>query len=258
MSLVPALTEMLFAVGAGPQVVGVSSYDNFPADVKALPKVGALLDPDTERILALRPDLVIVYGSQTGLESGFARAGIRTLVYRHAGIANVLQTIRDLSAITGHRADGDRVVGQLQLQLDAVRARVRGRPRPRTMIVMGRDAQALRAVYVSAGVGFLHELLEIAGGDDVFGDVRREGVQPSNETMIVRAPQVIVELHAGDPPAEEVLTKERAVWSQLPSVPAVRSGRIHLLYGDYLVTPGPRLGQVAEALARALHPDAFR
>ena len=256
-SLVPALTEMLFAVGGGSQVVGVSSYDDFPPEVRSLQRVGALLDPDTERILSLRPDLVILYGSQTELGGQFARAGIRVYKYRHGGLANVLQTIRELSAISGHKDEGDRVTAQLQSQLDATRMRVRGRPRPRTMLVMGRDAMALRGVFVSGGIGFLHELLDAAGGEDVFGDVKREGVQPSNETMLVRAPQVIIEVHAGDEPAPDVLQKERAVWSLLPSVPAVRNGRIHLLYGGYLVTPGPRLARAADALARVLHPDAF-
>ena len=256
-SLVPPLTEMLFAVGAGSQVVGVSTYDNFPPEVTSRPRVGALLDPDTERIFSLKPDLVLVYGSQTDLEGQFARAGIRVYKYRHAGIANVLQTIRQLGALSGHKDEGDRVTAQLQAQLDAIRARVRGRLRPRTMLVMSRDAMALRGVYASAGVGFLHELLDVAGAEDVFADVKRAGIQPSNETMIVRAPQVIIELHGGDEPAPGVLQKERAVWSLLSSVPAVRNGRVHLLYGGYLVSPGPRLGRAADTLARVLHPDAF-
>jgi len=256
-SLVPNITEMLFAIGAGSQVVGVSSYDDFPPETKALPRVGALLDPDTERIFALRPDLVIVYGSQTELEGQFARAGIRVYAYRHAGIGNVLQTIRDVARLAGRTADGDRAVRDLQAQLDTVRARVRGRPRPRTMLVIGRDTGALRGVYVSGGVGFLHELLDIAGGDDLFADIKRESVQPSNETMIVRAPDVIVELWPGSQPSAEALQRERAVWNLLASVPAVRNNRVHLLYGDYLLAAGPRLGRAADTLARALHPDAF-
>ena len=102
-SLVPALTEMLFAIGAGPQVVAVSSYDEFPPEVKSLPRVGALLDPDMERILSLRPDLVIVYGSQTDLQAQLARAGIRVFNYRHAGLAGVLNTLKDLGAAVGPR-----------------------------------------------------------------------------------------------------------------------------------------------------------
>ena len=257
-SLVPALTEVLFAVGAGPQVVGVSSYDDFPPEVQSRPRVGALLDPDTERILSLKPDLVIVYASQIELEAQFARVGIRVYKYRHAGLADVLQTIREVGDLTGHTDDGDRVARQLQSQLDALRARVRGRPRPRTMLIMGRDAMALRGVFASGGIGFLHELLDIAGGDNVFADVKREGVQPSNETMLVRAPQVIIEMHPGEMPSPEILQKERAVWTLLPSVPAVRGNRVYFLYGSALMVPGPRLGRTAEAFARVLHPDVFK
>jgi len=256
-SLVPNVTEILFAVGAGSQVVGVSTYDDFPPETSALPRVGALLDPDTERIFSLRPDLVIVYGSQTELEAQFTRASIRVYAYRHSGVGNVLQTIRDVARLAGRAADGDRVVRDVQSRLDAIRMRVRGRPRPRTMLVIGRDAGALRGVYVSGGIGFLHELLDIAGGDNLFGDIKRESVQPSNETMIVRAPDVIIELHAGDPPAAAAVQKERDAWNLLASVPAVRNMRVHLMYGGYLMAAGPRLGRAAEALARALHPEAF-
>ena len=248
----------MFAIGAGAQVVGVSSYDDFPPETKALPRVGALLDPDTERILSLRPDLVVVYGSQSALESQFTRAGVRVYPYRHGGIDSVLQAMRDLARLTGHPSDGDRVIQEVQSRLDNVSMRVRGRPRPRTMLVIGRDPGVLRGVYVSAGVGFLHELLDIAGGDDIFSDIRREAAQPSNETMLVRAPQVIVELHPDDQPPAETLQKERAVWKMLASVPAVRNGQVHLLYGGYLLAAGPRIGLAAEALARVLHPDSFK
>ena len=106
-SLVPAITEMLFAIGAGPQVVAVSSFDEFPVEVKSLPKVGALLDPDTERILAMRPDLVIVYGSQSDLQTQLERAGLRTFSYRHGGLATTLGTIRDVGIATGHRQEAE-------------------------------------------------------------------------------------------------------------------------------------------------------
>jgi iron complex transport system substrate-binding protein len=257
-SLVPNVTEMLFSVGAGSQVVGVSSYDDFPPETKALPRVGALLDPDTERILSLRPDLVVVYGSQTELEGQFTRAGIRVYPYRHGGVDNILQAVRDVARLTGHAADGDRVVREVRSQLDAVRLGVRGQRRPRAMLVIGRDAGALRGVYVSGGIGFLHELLDIAGGDDVFDDIKREAAQPSNETMIVRAPEVIIELHPGEQPPADALQKERASWNLLASVPAVRTGRVHLLYGGYLLAAGPRIGRAAETLAHVLHPDAFK
>jgi iron complex transport system substrate-binding protein len=253
-SLVPALTEMLFAIGAGPQVVGVSSYDGFPADVKKLPRVGALLDPDTERILALRPDFVILYGSQSELQAQFARAGIRTLMYRHGGIRTVLETIRDLGAATGHQVEATRVVRDVQMRLDAVRARVKGRPRPRVLLVFERQPKTLREIYVSGGRGFLHEMLEIAGGQNVFADVARESVQPSAETLIARGPDVIIEVRTPGLLEEREVSQEQGVWTALPSLPAVRNRRVHFLIGDYLVVPGPRLAQATEAFAAAIHP----
>ena len=256
-SLVPALTEMLFAIGAGPHVIAVSSYDSFPPEVEALPRVGALLDPDVERILALRPGLVLTYGSQSGLEGQLARAGIRTFTYRHGGVAGIFQTLRDLGAATGHAADGDRKAREIQAQLDAVQARVRAYPRPRTLLVFGRQPQSLQQMYVSGGTGFLHDILQIAGGANVFADVQRESVQPSHETLLARAPEAIVEVHATGMLAAADLPRERNVWAALASIPAVRNGRIHFLNGAYLVVPGPRVGLAAEAFARALHPEAF-
>lgn len=256
-SLVPALTEMLFAVGAGKQVVGVSSFDRFPPDVEALPRVGALLDPNTERILALKPDLVLVYGSQSELQAVFARAGIKTFSYRHGGIPTVLQSIRDIGTAAGHAASAERVAGELRRRLDAIRGRVAGRRRPRTMVVFERQPRTLREVYAVGGVGFLQDMLDLAGGTNVFADVRRESVQPSHERMLERAPEVILEVRAAGLLEPGDLRDEHAAWSTLPSLPAVRRGRIHLLVGEHLVVPGPRLAQGVEAFARALHPTAF-
>jgi iron complex transport system substrate-binding protein len=257
-SLVPSVTESLFAIGAGPQVVGVGTYDSYPPEVKALPRVGGLVDPNTERILSLRPDLVITYGSQAELAGVLKKAGIRTLAYRHGGVADELRTIRALGPATGHEPEAAHVAADVERRLDAVRARVRARPRPRTLLVIDRQPGTLRDVYVSGGRGFLHDLLEIAGGTDVFADIDRESVQPSTETLLARAPEVILELRAAtrDPSADAA--DARAAWSVLPSLPAVRSGRILLLTGDYIVEPGPRMAQAAEAISRAIHPEAVR
>ncbi len=256
-SLVPAVTEMLFAIGAGAQVVAVSSFDAFPPEVTSLPRVGALLDPDTERILALRPDLVIVYGSQTDLQTRFERAGIRVLSYRHAGIDDVFDTMRAVGGATGRRDAAERVAEAMTSQLGAIRERVAGRTRPRVMLVFGRQRGTLREIYASGGRGFLHEMLEVAGGENVFGDMDRESVQPSTETVLARAPVVILEIQATGGASEAARAREAAVWSTLASVPAVRDGRIHFLTGDRFVVPGPRIASATEAIARVLHPAAF-
>jgi iron complex transport system substrate-binding protein len=257
-SLVPALTEMLFAIGAGPQVIAVSSYDEFPPEVTSLPRVGALLDPDMERILALRPDLVVSYGSQTDVQAQLARAKIRVFSYKHAGLAGVFTTLKDLGAAVGRPAESDNLARQIRTGLDAIQARVRGRPQPRTLLVFERDPASLRGVYVSGGVGFLHDMLGIAGGVNVFADVARESVQPSIETMLARAPEVILEVRATGLLAATDIAQARRVWGALGAVPAVKQGRIEILTGEHLVVPGPRVVQATAAFARALHPDVYK
>jgi iron complex transport system substrate-binding protein len=257
-SLVPALTEMLFAIGAGSKVVGVSSFDEFPPEVAKLPRVGALLDPNTERILSLRPDLVLVYGSQANQEQQFQRAGIQTLRYRHGGIPVILQSIRDLGTATGYQASAAKVVGDLQARLEGIRARVKGRPRPTVLLVFERQPKTLREIYASGGTGFLHEILEIAGGRNVFADTTRESVQPSTETLLSRAPEVVIEVRAHGMLEPADAAAERGTWATLSSLPAVRNSRVHILNGQYLVVPGPRLADATETLARTLHPDAFK
>lgn len=256
-SLVPSVTEMLFSIGAGPRVVAVSSYDHYPPEVERLPRVGALIDPDVERILSLRPDLVVVYGSQTDLRAQLARAGIGVFNFRHGTLDAVTATMRELGVRLGMASRANEAAAALGRNLAAIHARVGGRRRVRTMLVIGREPQSLRAINVSGGSGFLHDLLELAGGDNVFGDVKREALMVTTETILARAPEMILELHYTDPPALDVIANERQTWSGLSAVPAVRNGKVILLYGGELVVPGPRVADTALAFARALHPQAM-
>ena len=248
---------MLFDIGAGRQVIGVSRYDTFPRRVMSLPRLGALLDPDYEGILRLMPDLVLTYSSQTELERRLTAGGIRVYSYRHAGIDGAIRTMHNLAALTGHEQEGQAAIQRLQRKLDAVRQRIRGRRPVRTLLVFGRERGTLRQIYAAGGIGFEHEILELAGGINVFAEARRESVQPSIETILTKAPEAIIELHAASSPDASTVKSDHEVWSRLASIPAVRTGHVRPMYGEYLSIPGPRMGEIAEAMARALHPDAF-
>lgn len=247
-SLIPAVTEMLFAIGAGDRVVGVSSFDTYPAEAATRPKVGGLFDPNFERILSLRPDLVITYGSQDELTQRLKATNIPWFSYRHGGLADITTTIRNLGARTGHADRANALAKQIESELAAVRARSAGRSRPRTLLVFGREEGSLRGLFVSGGVGFLHDLLELAGGDNVMADVPREGLQLSHEQLLVRAPELVIELRGGDGWSPERLARELAVWREA-RIPASSSGRIHILVNAALLIPGPRVAQAAGTLA---------
>jgi iron complex transport system substrate-binding protein len=252
-SLVPAVTEILFALGAGDHVVGVGSFDKFPQEVEKLPRVGALLDPDLERILSLRPDLVAVYGSQSDLRKQLDRAGVPTFVYAHAGLADVTTTIRTLGDRVGASDRAAALIADIERRIAAVRQRTAGQPRPRTLIVFGRESLSLRGIYASGGYGFIHDMVTAAGGDNVFAEVKQESVQATSELILARRPEVILELRA-EPLAADVEKKERAVWNTLASVPAVRNGRVYIVTDRRTVIPGPRVGEGVEVLERVLHP----
>lgn len=251
-SLVPAATEMLYAIGVGDRVVGVSSYGRFPPAVRTLPQVGGLLDPHVERVLALKPDLVVAYETQRELRTQLDRAAVPHFDYVHRDLTDVTQTVRAIGARVAAREEAERVATDIERRLDAVRQRTVGRARPRTLLIIGREAGSLRRILASGGYGFLHDLLELAGGADVLGGIRRESVELSVEGILARAPETIIELRYGQALSASDLAGLRREWSALGAVPAVRRGAVHVLQGDELVVPGPRVVDAAMALAAVL------
>ena len=257
-SLIPAVTEMIFAMGDGARVAAVSSYDNFPADVARLPRVGGLHDPSVERILAIKPDLVIVYATQKELIARLERAGIAYFNYQHKALPDILTTIRAVGARLGSGPAADALASSMERSLAGIRAKTAGLPHPATLLVFERDPVALRNVFASGGYGFLHDMLEIAGGRNVFAGVKQQAVQASTEMLIASRPDVIIELLYGDNLQHADIARQLRAWDTLASVPAVRTHRISALTGDEFVVPGPRIVQATQKLARTLHPDAFK
>jgi len=240
-------------MGAGAQVVGVSSYDNFPSEALTKTRVGALVDPDFERILSLRPDLVVVYGTQTDLMARLDRAHVPMFPYELAGLADITATIRTLGDRIERRTEAAALAQRLDRDLADVARTVAGKPRPRTVLIFGRESGALRGIYASGGVGFMHDMLEAAGGADIFADVKRQSVQVTTEMLLTRAPEVIVEVHSGDPWTAARIEEERRPWRALSSLPAVKSGRIYEIVDDRLSIPGPRIVEAVRVLVNVLH-----
>ena len=255
-SIIPATTEMLFAMGAGDRVVAIGSFDHYPPEAERLPRVGALIDPNVERILTLRPDLVVVYGTQADLISQLDRAHIPFYSYTHRGLTDIATTIRALGARVGVDANANALADRLERRLADIRARVARSPRPRTLLVFGREPGSLRNIDASGGDGFLHDMLETAGGTDVLADVHRQSVMMSTEMVLTRRPDVIVELRYAR--GDAVSDADMRAWDALASVPAVRNRRVYLLQGEEFVVPGPRVTLATERLARILHPEAFK
>jgi ABC-type Fe3+-hydroxamate transport system substrate-binding protein len=197
---------------------------------------------------------VVAYGSQTELLTRLGRSQIPVFPYRHTGLADVTTTIRELGAEVGRTAPAGALADRIESDLADERRRVAQEPRPRTMLVFSREVGALRGIYASGGVGFLHDLLMTAGATDVFSDIRRESIQVSTEQLLARAPDVILEVWPSHGWSAARQVQEQAAWRQLPGLPAVRANRVVMLADDKLTIPGPRVAEVARAFADVLHP----
>jgi iron complex transport system substrate-binding protein len=250
-SIIPATTEMLFAMGAGDRVIAIGSYDRYPPESQKLPRVGALIDPNVEQILQMHPDLVVLYGTQAELKRRLERANIQYYSYVHKGLADITQTIRTLGMRVGADAAGNALASRIERQLDEIRRRVAAQERPKTLLVFGREPGSLRNIDASGGEGFLHDMLEAAGGADVLADIHRQSVMMTTEMVLARAPDVIIELRY----LNDIDSAALSPWNRLSAVPAVKNHRVLLLTGEEFVVPGPRVAQAVQKMAAALHPE---
>ena len=140
---------------------------------------------------------MVVYGADSELRTKLERAGIRTYPYVMGGLANLTKTMRELGPRVGRASEAETAAAAIEARLDAIRTRVAGKPRPRTLLVFGREPGALRAIDASGGVGFLSDIVELAGGENVFGSVKRESVRVGTEEILAAGPEIIIDLHYG-------------------------------------------------------------
>ena len=246
-SLSPATTEILFALGAGARLVGRTHWDTYPAEAVAVPDLGNGIRPNVESVLATRPDLVVLYATQENRAAArvFRVAGVGVVSLRLDSIAQFARATRLLGAVTGAEERAGVIVDSVMQTLDRVRAATRTLERP--TVFLPAYPQPLLAI---GGGSFLSELVEIAGGRNVFGDLEGPSPEISFEEVLRRNPDVVM----SSPSAAATLLREPR-WRALP---AVRDSRVLLLDTALTMRPGVRLGEAAVSIARLLHPGAVR
>lgn len=251
-SLAPSVTEIVFALGAGQRLVGVSSYCDYPEAAKRIQRVGTFLQPDVERILAAHPDLVIAVPSPANrlpVES-MMDLGLRVLVVKPDRIADVYQAIASIAAALDERAAGERLVEHMRAQVKKIAARVADAPRRKVLMLVGRQPM------IAAGADtYQSEIIGLAGGTNVAASLPGEWPALSLEFVIASAPEVIIDAAMGSEESGEA--ERRAYWKQFTTIPAVKNDRV-FGYGAYeLLRPGPRLPETLAAVARFVHPELF-
>jgi iron complex transport system substrate-binding protein len=252
-SLAPACTETLFAVGAGEKVVGVTSFSNFPPEALSVTQVGGLTRETVslERILQLRPDVVFAAGTlQYELIQDLTQLGLAVIAFEPHDIDGIVANLRLAGEITGTSAQAVDVIADLQRQVEEVVRRVDSIPdeeRPAVFYEVWH-----RPLRTASAASYLGQLVHIAGGRNLFHDLSEPYPLVSEEAVVQRNPEVILAPLTPASDLDEFL--RRPGWR---NITAVREKQIRFLDEDLVSRPGPRVAQGLWAIGAALHPDRF-
>lgn len=251
----PAVVEIAFALGAGPRVVGVSQHSTYPPQALEKPLCGGYFNPNYEIILSLEPDLIVTQGKAEEL-TDFAQAnGIEIVSLDLRDLDSIFAETKRLGRVLEVEAEAELLCAELRHRLAQVRVKVSRKPRVGVVLVAGREPGALNDIFAVGPGEFLHDLIEIAGGRNVFDDLHAGYAVVSKEALLQRAPEVVVELHGEGADAAATEREARRLWQAFPTLPAVRQGRVHVIESTYAMIPGPRVVRLAERLAEILHGE---
>ena len=260
-STAPSITEMLYELELGDRVIGVTTYCHYPPEVRNKPKIGTYLNPNFETTLALKPDLVVVLKEHRELGEKLRGFGLPVLELQHNTLQGIYQSMLELGERAGATKIAEGRVASMQARLEAVRKRAEGLPRRSVMFIVGRTPATVEDLMAVGSNSFLNELIDIAGGRNVFEDAVAYYPRIPREEVYARGPEVIIDMgDMGD--TDDVTEQQRRevveLWNQMPLLPAVKTGRVYGVADDIFVVPGPRVVQTAERFFLMIHPEFSR
>lgn len=257
-STAPSLTELLYALGLGDNVIGVTRFCRYPPEAMKKPKIGDYVNPNLEAIAALKPDLVLIQTNPVRLGERLRAMHLHVLEVDQQNIASIYTSIRQVGEATGTVARATKLIDSIRAGLEAVRVQAAPLPRTRVMFVVGRTPGRLDGLIVVGKASYLNEVIQLAGGENIFRDATAAYPQVSLEEVISRNASVIIDI--GDMGDQLAVTPEHqrevmALWQRVPSVEAVKRGRVFAIAPDQYLVPGPRVVDAARAMFKMLHPE---
>jgi len=227
-------TETLYLLGEQDRIVGVSGYTARPPEARSKPKVSAFISAKFEKIEALQPDLVLAFSDlQADIARDLAKRGLNVVVFNQRSVPEVLQMILMLARIVGAETKGIALVEKLQTDLAAIAASAQRLPRrPRVLFEEWDDP-------LISGIRWVEELIEIAGGEPIFPELRDKGLAPDRvirpDEALLRNPEIIIGSWCGKKVRKEFI-RSRSGWSEMS---AVRNGHVYEVKSTYILQPGP-------------------
>ncbi len=248
-SLSPSITEIIFELGQGNQIVGNTKFCNYPPRSLLIKKIGGFLDINYEMIIDLKPDTIFHYPEHLNKIEKLGQFA-KLVMIQHKNVRDLLNSIKIISSELSINRKGLELIKKIRNQLEKVRMKVKVKLKKKVLIIIGRDPNRLRNITIIGKGDFLNEIIEIAGGINAYnGNISYPSV--SIESIIKMDPELIIEFSfSPDPPSENAVI---SLWSDFLYIRAVKKKNIHVISDDYWVRPGPRIGRIAESMYEMLH-----
>lgn len=243
-TMAPALTEMVYALGKGDKLVGNTKFCNYPEEAKKITRVGGLIDVNLEILIFLKPDVIILYPeSREKLKVMEGKA--KLVVVKHNSLQDVFDGVESVSTALGVEQEGQKLLKGINDGLDMVRQKVSGKVKKKVLLIIGRNPDKLANMFIIGRGDFLNGLLEIAGGVNAYdGDIAYPSI--SIESVVTMNPDVIIELSAFNEGIDD--EKVIGLWEKFSFISAVREKRIFIIKNDLWLIPGPRAAEIAEKM----------
>ncbi|HKV36804.1 MAG TPA: ABC transporter substrate-binding protein [Pyrinomonadaceae bacterium] len=255
-SISPSVTEILYGVGAWPQVVAVSQFCSYPEDVKNKPRVNGWEKTNLEQLTALKPDLVIGVAAQAPfLQDKLSELGIRSVFLNSNTLSDVYKAIEEIGKASGHEQEAAELLSKTKSEIESVRKAVNDRQPLKVLCVVDRVPGTIRELYTATRGSYLDELITIAGGESIAPEAQHGWGKITKEAAVSLNPEVIIDMiqsskgNFGEDPV--------AVWQELSDVRAVQNKRIYPIRDDMAIHPSQFVGHTARVFARVIHPEAF-
>ena len=253
----PAITEILFAIGAGDRVVGVTDFCNYPEQACRLPSIGGPLNPSTETWITLKPDLIIIQEDSKVIQKNAKIFEIPSLTVSVNNLNNILNSIQIIADSLHMPQAGHQLAIKIKTKIESYRTHLK-KIKPRQVLMLLSDTNdPSRDLYAVGRDTFLNELLTIAGGENVLPDTMARYPKVSKEYIIAKSPEIIIEVGPKSNLSKEETLARKKTWGKFSTLRAVKDDKLYFISADYILIPGPRLLNILDDFTRTIHPELF-
>ena len=251
-SVAPSITETLFALGAGDEIVGVTTYDKYPEAAKAKPKIGGYTTPDLEAILVKHPDLVFMMKSRPDIAKKLRSAGIDVVELQPEDLAGIYEEIQTIAGKIEVPERGRALVESIDKEVHSGAAGTAAGRKPTVLFIVGRTPGSISGLIAVGRGSYLNELIDFAGGTNIFADAVTPYPQVGLEDIIHLDPDIIIDMGHDEMVSESQKQAVKQLWQKYNFLRAVKRGAVFPVSADYFVSPGPRVGLAVRDLRKMI------